>query len=161
MSENVIYTLIAVSVIVAIVATVYIVKAVKFTREQQNSLKEEEQRVQKRYEEQRAYLVESVQVISAAVGNDEKLSITEACMRLNALLESLAPQLLSDPEFKVINDVYAKTSHIPIKGDWKALSKQERWGFMQEMKRVDAEFSEDVRIAAAKLKAYDFSLAMH
>jgi 16S rRNA C1402 (ribose-2'-O) methylase RsmI len=131
---------------------------IKDTRDEQ---KQQIEKAQKRYDEQRDYLIESIHVISRAVGNDDKLTYTEACMRLTALLESLAPQLLQHADFSVIYEVYKRTEHIPIKDDWKKLTRQKQWTYKKEMAKVEAEFAEEVDKAARRLAEYDFNMMLH
>lgn len=161
MSSELIYFLIVVFVFICCVAAFFIrkhylvIKGAKEQGELQNQI------AQKRYDEQRAYLIESIQVIARAVGNDEKLTYTEACMRLTVLLESLAPHLLQDPQFSAIYEVYRKTQHIPIKNDWKKLSKQKKWQYKKEMAKIESEFAKDVDEAAAHLVQFNFDLMLH
>jgi len=143
------------------VAVFYIYRYAKQIKTANEQQKQQIERTQKRYDEQRDYLIESIHVISRAVGNDEKLTYTEACMRLTALLESLAPHLLQDADFAVIYEVYKRTEHIPIKDGWKKLTKQKRWAYQKEMAKVEAEFSSEVDKAAARLAKYDFNMMLH
>lgn len=161
MSSELIYLFIVVFVAVSCVALFFIRKHYRLIKEVKEEHKIQQDKVQKRYDEQRAYLIESIQVISKAVGNDEKLTHTEACMRLTALLESLAPHLLQDAQFSVIYEVYKRTEHIPIKDGWKKLSKQKQWQYKQEMTRVEAEFSKEVNEAAKRLSEFNFNLMLH
>lgn len=129
MSQSVIYLLIALGLAACVVAVVYIRRHLMIIRQAKVQQEEQDQATRQRYEERRAYLIESIQVIAKAVGSDEKLSNTEACMRLTSLLESFAPQLLQQAEFSVIQEVYNRTQHIPIMAEWKALSKQAQWKY--------------------------------
>lgn len=161
MSKEYIYFLTALLLCVCVVLLIYIQRKFK----QMKAIKREEElqkkRVAERYKEQRAYLIESIGVIAKAYGSDERLSCTEACMRLSTLLSALSPTLLDKPELSVIREVHRKTEHIPVKDKWKALSKQERWGFSKEMAKVESEHETDVIAAAAYLTTYDFDLMVH
>ncbi len=161
MSQELIYFFIVVCLVISAIAIVYIRRHSKQIRDVRNEQKEQLEKAQKRYDEQRDYLIESIHVISRAVGNDEKLTYTEACMRLTALLESLAPHMLQHADFSVIYEVYKRTEHIPIKDDWKKLSKQKQWTYKKEMAKVEAEFSEEVNKAAQRLANYDFEMMLH
>lgn len=161
MSQEVIYLLITAMLAVCFVSLLFIRKHHRVIRDAKVQETQQKAKVQKRYDEQRAYLIESIQVISRAVGNDEKLTYTEACMRLTALMESLAPHLLQHADFAVIYEVYKRTEHIPIKDEWKKLTKQKQWVYKKEMAKVEAEFAERVDQAAKKLTKYDFNLMLH
>lgn len=161
MSPTTIYILIVIALIICGVSLVFIKRHFALINEAKRRESEAESKLQQRYEEQRNYLIESVQVIARAVGSDEKLSHTEACMRLAALLKSLAPQLLEHPDFSVILEVYKRTEHIPILGEWKQLPKQQQWRFKQEMHTVEQQFSAEVKAAAELLARYDFQKLAH
>lgn len=161
MSESLIYGLIAVSVIACLIAMYFIKLHYGRIKQVKAEHAEQAEKINKRYNERRAYLIESIQVISKAVGNDEKLTTTEACIRLSTLLESLAPQLLQHSDYAVIHEVYKRTEHIPIKEQWKALSKQAKWSFQKEMAEIDEELGEQVKTAAAKLAYFDFDKSLH
>lgn len=161
MSQELIYLLILLCVVISAIALFYIRRHSKLIKDTQNEQKQQIEKAQKRYDEQRDYLIESIHVISRAVGNDEKLTYTEACMRLTALLESLAPQLLQHADFSVIYEVYKRTEHIPIKDEWKKLTRQKQWTYKKEMAKVEAEFAEEVDKAARRLAEYDFNMMLH
>ena len=161
MSPFVVNSLIVVSLIICAIAILYIRKHYGQIRDAKQLQEDTQVQMSKRYDEQRAYLIESVQVIARAIGSDEKLSYTEACMRLAALLRSLAPHLLDHADFSVINEVYKRTEHIPILANWKELSKQEQWKFRQEMSAIEKEFAKEVDHAAKLLSTYDFKKMVH
>lgn len=161
MSQELIYLLILLCLVISAIALFYIRRHSKLIKDSRDEQKQQIEKAQKRYDEQRDYLIESIHVISRAVGNDEKLTYTEACMRLTALLESLAPQLLQHADFAVIYEVYKRTEHIPIKDDWKKLTKQKQWTYKKEMAKVEAEFAEEVDKAARRLAEYDFNMMLH
>ncbi len=161
MSQELIYLLILLCIVISVIALFYIRRHSKLIKDTRDEQKQQIAKAQKRYDEQRDYLIESIHVISRAVGNDEKLTYTEACMRLTALLESLAPQLLQHADFSVIYEVYKRTEHIPIKDDWKKLTRQKQWTYKKEMAKVEAEFAEEVDKAARRLAEYDFNMMLH
>ncbi|WP_299182971.1 DUF2489 domain-containing protein [uncultured Neptuniibacter sp.] len=161
MSQQLIYLLIGLGVVVCIVAVVYIYRHYTVIKTAKTSQILQAEQSQERYQKNRAYLIESIQVIARAVGNDEKLTYTEACMRLTALIEALAPHLLQHADFSVIFEVYKRTEHIPIKEGWKKLSKQQRWKYQQEMALCDKEYGEKIKSAAAILAEYDFDHMLH
>ncbi|MGB0206263.1 MAG: DUF2489 domain-containing protein [Neptuniibacter sp.] len=161
MSQELIYLLILLCIVISAIALFYIRRHSKLIKDTRDEQKQQIEKAQKRYDEQRDYLIESIHVISRAVGNDDKLTYTEACMRLTALLESLAPQLLQHADFSVIYEVYKRTEHIPIKDDWKKLTRQKQWKYKKEMAKVEAEFAEEVDKAARRLAEYDFNMMLH
>lgn len=161
MSQELLYFLSIVAFGICIYLVIYIKKKYSLIHNAKILHQEQDEKAQLRYEEQRSYLIESITIIAKAYGNDDKLTCTEACMRLSTLLQTLAPQLLEKPELSVIKDVHLKTEHIPIKEKWKALSKQEKWTFTKEMALLDQKYQEDVLSAAQYLITYDFKLLVH
>jgi ubiquitin C-terminal hydrolase len=158
MNDEILYTLIVAVLVVCLLLARYIYRQMSHIKSVKDAQIEQERVANERYQEQRAYLIESITVIAKAYGNDEKLTCTEACMRLSTLLQSFSPELLDRPEVSVIRQFHMKTEHIPIKEDWKALSKQERWRFMKEMASLEQEYGKDVLEATAYLANYDFDL---
>lgn len=161
MSQTVLYLLIFVCIVISAVAVFYIIRHNNVIKDAKQQQKVQNELTEKRYRERREYLIESIHVISQAVGNDEKLTNAEACMRLTPLLEALAPHLLSHSDYAVIYDFYKRIEHIPIKDEWKKLSKQKRWGYLKDMQAADAELGGSLHEAAAKLAKYDFDNMMH
>lgn len=160
MSDEILYALVVIVLAVCVWLSSYIYRQFSHLREAKNALIEQERAANERYQEQRDYLIESITVIAKAYGNDEKLTCTEACMRISTLLHTLSPELLQRPEVSAIRQFHLKTEHIPIKENWKALSKQERWKFTKEMAALEKEYEKDVREATAFLASYDFNLAV-
>ncbi len=161
LSQETLFVLSGIVVIICVVLALYIKRKYILLDSVKKQQQEEERKTKQRYEEQRSYLIESITVISKAYGNDDKLSCTEACMRLSTLLEALAPQLLESPEVSVIREVHKRTEHIPIKEEWKALSKQQKWKFSKEMAKLDSEYKAKVLDATRYLIAYDFKMLTH
>lgn len=160
MSAFIVYLLIAVFVLISCVSIFYIIRHQRIIAEAKKQELLQQEKTEQRYREKRAYLIESVKVISQAVENDEKLTNAEASLRLTPLLEALAPHLLDQADFSVIREFHKRVEHVPIKEDWKKLSKQERWKFMREMNAADAELGGAFKEAASLLVKHDFNL-MH
>ncbi|MFW1678622.1 DUF2489 domain-containing protein [Pontibacter sp. JAM-7] len=161
MSESVVYSLIAICVLVIVLCVFYLLRYWRRYKQRVAYENQQQQKLKQELRERRAYLVESVQVIARAVGHDDKLTLTEACMRLSTLLESLSPELVKHPEVAVLREMHNRTSHIPIKEGWQKLSKQEQWRFKQEMVRLEQEYETKIHTAAGFLAAYDFSKLIH
>ncbi len=161
MPQWVLYILILLCLVISGVALFFIFRHNAIIKDAKAQQKIQQELTEKRYRERREYLIESIQVISRAVGNDEKLTNAEACLRLTPLLEAFAPHLLSHADFSVIYGFYKHVEHIPIKGEWKKLSKQKRWGYLREMKTADQELGTAFQEAAGKLAKYDFDNIMH
>lgn len=161
MSESFLYLLIAVCLIISGVALFYIVRHRKIIKDAKEEQFAQQELTAKRYKEKRDYLIESIKVISQAVGNDEKLTNAEAALRLTPLLEALAPHLLAHADFSAVYEFYKRVEHVPIKDNWKKLSKQKRWEYLREMNAADEELGDSLKEAAARLAKYNFDAMMH
>jgi len=156
MSETTIYILIAVNLIIVVGLSVYILRLLRQQKEkreiEENKLKEVAEEVRKH----RLYLVESLQVIGLSIMNNE-IPLTEACIRCKVLLDNLDPQLGQSDAYIVFNEVYELSKHIPKLEAWKSLKGIEKAKYMNEMDKLEVEYSERVHAAAAALSTQDFN----
>lgn len=121
-------------------------------REAQQALLEE---VKAKAQKQRDYLIESVRVISSAMG-DGQCEMTEGCIRLKKLLDHLAPYLHAHEDFAIINRMYELTKHMPILDEWKKLKLKQRVEMTQQRESLEAEHRAEIEQAAKKLSHYNF-----
>lgn len=121
-------------------------------RRERNRVQRE--RVAREAREHRQYLVDSIRIIAAAVLHDEKMTITEGCIRLKVLLDNLAPHLHGHEQFAVIGRVFDATSHIPFLEEWRALDSARKREYEKEMNRVEREQGARVRDAMQALQSY-------
>ncbi|MEH6648623.1 MAG: DUF2489 domain-containing protein [Motiliproteus sp.] len=106
-------------------------------------------------QKQRDYLIESVRVISSAMG-DGQCELTEGCIRLKKLLDHLAPYLHKHEDFAIINEMYELTKHMPILDEWKKLKLKQRFEMTQQREALEAEHQAAIEQAAKKLSRYNF-----
>jgi type II secretory pathway pseudopilin PulG len=151
MNESLVYTLILIGVIVIAILAWFIVKQLRQQREAARQLAEQQEKLAVEAAANRRYLTESIRIISNAILHDDKITLTEGCMRLKVMIDNYDATLHQDPDYQVIEEVYGKTSHIPIRQDWKALDKKSQRKFQMEMFKVEAECQERVRVAAQRL----------
>lgn len=161
MSEQLVYLLIAVGLLVCAGLGVFIFRQYRgittAKAEQAEKLREIEQKAQ----EQRDYLIQSIHVIANAMIHDEKMTLTEGSIRLNVLLDNLSPQLKQEPDISVISTVYEQTKHIPYLKAWQELDKQEKWRYTQEMKKIEKAHKDELLKAAEILSSYPFEKHFH
>ncbi len=161
MSQSVVYMLIGFCLLVIVFCLVYLVRYFRQRNQEKKTAAEQLEKQARDLRERRAYLIESIQVIARAVGSDEKLTLTEASMRLSTLLESLSPELIKHSEVSVLREMHNLTQHIPIKEKWQQLSKQERWRYKLEMAELEKTYETKIHHAASFLVAYDFNHLIH
>lgn len=154
MSASLTYTLIGVGLVAVVLLSFLIrrqLKAASALREQQEQQALE---LEQKAQEQRRYLIDSIRIIASAVLHDEKMTMTEGCIRIKVMLDNLAPHLHQHERFAVIERIYQATEHIPFLEDWKALSRDEKRDYQKEMSRLEQEHGEQVRAAMTELQSY-------
>jgi len=154
MNSVLVYSLIAIGLVAIVVLSLLIRRQLRSQREARNRQAEKAARLAAQAQEHHRYLVDSVRIIAGAVLHDEKMTLTEGCIRIKVLLDNLAPQLHQHETLAVINRVYAATSHIPFLEAWKALSREERAGFEREMAHIEAEHKDEVHRAMRALQTW-------
>lgn len=105
---------------------------------------------QQSLEEQQAKRKEvnnSIQILARGTLQNQ-LTITEASIRISALLDSLSVPDAVRAEYQAFYLLAAKTSHIPIKDKWKALSKKEKFEFDRERESLEFEHADSITLAA-------------
>ncbi|MDX1692247.1 MAG: DUF2489 domain-containing protein [Ketobacteraceae bacterium] len=112
---------------------------------------EVEQNEQKRL----AYIHESINVIAAAV-LDDQVRVAEAGIRMAVLLDNLPLSCDSKHRFKPLFDIYNRSRHIPTHSKWEALEKKERRAFERELQGIEREFESQVKEIASHIKQNPF-----
>lgn len=94
--------------------------------------------------------INSITIISRAV-LDEQVSLTEASIRINALLPTLNLDNDVFDSLTVFRQLSEATAHIPILEKWKALPRKEKIAFDHEREKIEAKFRDFVVVAAQKI----------
>ncbi|SBS34053.1 hypothetical protein MAQ5080_02761 [Marinomonas aquimarina] len=152
MSISVFVSVLAVCLIVIGVSIYFIVKQLKLNRQRAERIQAGEQRLK----EERAKRIESIQVIMQAIEQDEKLSWTEASIRVKNLLDQLSVDLSEHEHVQAIYAIEAGTQHIPTHDQWNELPLQARRKFRDEMEALEAKHIEQLRQAKTYLLAFKF-----
>lgn len=92
----------------------------------------------------------SVVILARAV-MAKQVTLTEACIRINALIQTLGLNAKVEEELSVFRQLAEATAHIPILERWKALSRKEKQKFESERESLEANFSDFVVAAAEKI----------
>lgn len=148
------HTLIIIGLVAIVLLSLLIRRQLHTRRQFQARLKAEAARRAEEAQEHRRYLIDSIRIIAGAVLHDERMTLTEGCIRIKVLLDNLAPHLHQHEQFAVINRMFEATSHIPFLEAWKALSRQEQARFELEMARIEAEHETEVRRAMEALESW-------
>ncbi|GAA0688112.1 hypothetical protein GCM10009104_12760 [Marinobacterium maritimum] len=151
MSSTLIYSLIAAGLVAILILSAVIVRQLGRARRLREEQAKREAAAVAALEERHQYLQESIRLVASAILHDEKMTLTEGCIRLKVLLENFRPQLLQQDAYAVITEVHDKTSHIPIKEEWQALPKKLKRSYEQEMRELETQHLEAVQAVAREL----------
>ena len=146
--------LIALAVCFAVmgISIYFITKQLKQNRARDERIKAGELRLQ----EERAKRIESIQVIMQAVEADEKLTWSEAAIRVKNLLDQLSVDLSEHEHVQAIYAMEEGTQHIPTYEQWNELPLKARRKYRDEMEALEAKHIDQLRQAKAYLLAYKF-----
>ncbi len=142
--------LIIVSILAAI-AGVLLYKVHKKNQMQHALLAEKEAAIK----EQRANINRSIQILAQA-SQSEDLTLTEACIRISVLLDSLGVDDEVREEFSAFYQLRSLTQHIPILEGWKKLSRKEQMQFDLQRMKHEASYRDFVLDAAVRIKGREF-----
>ncbi len=140
-----VYAAIAVIAILIAVAAYYHVKL--YNKNVKHA--ENEAELSKTLAENRLKNINSVEIIARAV-LDDQVTLTEASIRINALVQAIRLEDDKAKELSVFRQLAEATAHIPILEKWKALSKKEKRDYDKERESIETNFRDFV-VAASKL----------
>lgn len=148
------WLLIAALSVVLLLAGIAVFYCVKLFRAQKRQAKQlAKQEVAARA--QRQHVNESIQILARSL-LDGSIALTEAAIRIRALLDALQ---VGDPvreELVVFYTLAEKTNHIPILQDWKKLPRKRKLIFEQEMAQLEVRYREFALDAAKKIIGRNF-----
>jgi len=151
MNHTLIYGLIAAGLVVIALLLAVIFRQLRQEKARKQKQEADEARLLQQLEERQAYLTDSIRLVAGAILHDDRMSATEGCIRLKVLLENYRPQLLQEESLSVIPLIHDRTSHIPIRDEWKALPKKLRQSYLKEMEQLENQHMEAIRGAARAL----------
>lgn len=154
MSAPLTYLLIAAGLILILILSFVIRRQLRAQHQARVEQQRQRETLEREAREHRQYLIDSVRIIASAVLHDEKMTMTEGCIRLKVLLDNLAPHLHQHEQFAVINRVFEATAHIPFLEEWRALDTAQKRRYEKEMAQVERDQGESVRHAMRALQTY-------
>ncbi len=134
----------AIIAVLTAVAAYYLVLLYKKKRSDQ----QKEEVVRGALAERRGRNRDSIVILARAV-IDDQVSLTEASIRINALLPSLSLDEKRQEELRVFQQLAEATAHIPILERWKALPRKEKQAYDKEREAIEANY-QDFVLSAAK-----------
>lgn len=152
MSTSVYYALIILCLGVIGVSVYFIFRQLKLNEQRKLRIEAGESRLK----EERAKRIESIQVILQAVEQDDRLTWTEAAIRIKNLLDQLSLDFSEHEAVKAIYVLEEHTQHIPTHEQWSELPLQARRKYKSEMDALETRHVEQLRQAKHYLLAYKF-----
>ncbi|MBP0048609.1 DUF2489 domain-containing protein [Marinobacterium sp. AK62] len=153
MSTPLIYSLIVAGLVAIAILSLIIYRQLHRARAERTEQARREAAAIEALEERHQYLQESIRLVAGAILHDDKMSMTEGCIRLKVLLENFRPQLLEQEAYAVITEVHDKTSHIPIKEEWKALPRKLQRSYEKEMRELEQQHETAIQSVARELSS--------
>ncbi len=95
MSTGWTYALIVIGSLIIALLLVVIYRQIRSDQERKAQIQAAEQKQAEEAARQRDYLVESVKLIANAILHDDKITLTEGCIRLKVMIDHLDPSLVS------------------------------------------------------------------
>ncbi|MBR9869427.1 MAG: DUF2489 domain-containing protein [Oceanospirillales bacterium] len=156
MSETTLYILIVVNLLIVIGLGIYILRLVRQQKQKRIDAELKLQKIAAEVRDHRLHIIESLQVISRAILNEE-IPLTEAGIRCKVLLDNLDPQLAQSEAYIVFNEVFEQSKHIPRMEAWKKLKGPEKLEYIAQMETLENDYSDQVISAAKCLLVQDFN----
>ncbi len=141
-----IYAAIAVIAILVAMAAYYHVRLYN----KNVKLSENEAELRKTLADNRQKNINSVEIIARAV-LDDQVTLTEASIRINALIQAIRLEEDKAKELSVFRQLAEATAHIPILEKWKALSRKEKRDYEKERESIEDNFRDFVVAASEKI----------
>lgn len=151
MSSELTYILILVGIAIIIALAVLIYKQLRAARVQREADAARLAKHAAEAQKNRDYLLESSKAIANAILHDDKITLTEGCIRLKVMIDNLDPQLHQHPDYGVFEEVYNRTSHIPILTDWRQLERKQQRAFEKEMREIERDCETRINEAVKRL----------
>lgn len=160
MSTEITYFLILVGAVVIVALSLIIFRQVRTSKAIAKKQAQEQAQYAAEAAKQRDYVLDSSRLIATAILNDDKITLTEGCIRLKVMLDNINPQMHLTPEYSVFEEVYNRTSHIPFLTGWRELDRKQQRAFEKEMRALEQECEGRIN-QAAKLLLQDPVLKTH
>jgi hypothetical protein len=104
----------------------------------------------------RQQINQSIQIIARSLGQDERLTHTEASIRISGLLDSLSTPPAIQEEFAAFYQLTQATAHIPYLEQWQQLDKNRKRQLDRERIAQEEIYGEFVEDAARRIIGREF-----
>jgi hypothetical protein len=121
-------------------------KKVRVKKEQQQTILD---RHLQEHNERQKYVSSSINILTKALEAGQ-IEVVEASIRLKVLVDQLKPAVEQN-SFPVIEQIFAKTQHIPKLKEWKALDKKQRKKFTQDISLIEHKYADEVKVEVKQI----------
>ena len=107
-------------------------------------------------QEERQKRIESIRILLQAVEEDEKLTWTEAAIRVKNLLDQLSLDFSKHEHISAFYELEEKTQHIPTHDQWNTLPANARMKYRLEMDNLESTLLARLKAGKQELLDYDY-----
>lgn len=157
MSNTLIFTLLAVALIIIAALSGIAAYYIWQVKKQNTRLKAEQEEQKKAWRQKKEELAKDIRFIAHSMVQ-EQCEITEGCMRIKVLMDHLDGDLQSKPEFQTIQRVFSLTSDMPTHQAYKDLSRKEQFKLDNKRYKIEDDNRELVMAEAKTLVSYKFDI---
>jgi hypothetical protein len=109
-------------------------------------------------QQERQKRIDSIRILLQAVEDDDKLTWTEASIRIKNLLDQLSVDFSEHETVSAFYELEAKTQHIPTHDQWNQLPANARMKYRLEMDNLETQLLERLRAGKQVLLAHSFPM---
>lgn len=144
------------AIVIVIGLSAYAVHLLLQVRRQQQKQTKADAELKALAAEKRDKANKSIQILAHSLKEDERLTYTEACMRIRHLLDSLGIDEATQKEFSAVYQLADATAHIPILQDWKKLSRKQQHAYDKERLQLEQRYQDFIDDAVERLRGREF-----
>lgn len=134
--------------LVIFILLTYAVYLLKQLWRQHRRRKIEEVLAQKKSEARRLENQLSIEIIIKCL-LQEQVSLTEASIRISALVKTLKLNASEAQDYAVFDKLALATAHIPILADWQKLTTKQRYKFSAERETIETKYRQEILAEAS------------
>lgn len=152
MNSTVLYSLLAIAILVIVALAVVAWRMQSQVWAQQRERKRLEREQATKAEERKAFVLESLRIISANV-LDEDLNLSEATIRCKILVDALDLPQVERQTYQALDTVFERVQHFDTHQARKELSRDERARQDAEREAIEAEHEEALKACFGRLRS--------
>jgi len=148
--------LMVLAVLLVAVLSIWAWRLLQQVKRQEAEQKRQVQALEDDARAQRDRVNKSIQIIANTIVAGDKMSLTEAAMRLGVLLESLGIDDVSREQLAPLFKLAEATAHIPILEEWKKLPTKKKLAFDKQREALEQDYRDFVVQCCQNLRGRKF-----